>query len=122
MIAECVTLWIGERLGLLERACLRSILRQWNSLALYCYRETEGVHEGIEVRDASEILPQQAVFRHRSGSVALFSDWFRYELQRRSLGTWVDTDLYLLGPIDGERQYLFGEQQPGLLNNAVLPG
>lgn len=120
LTAECVTLWVGARLGLLERACLRSILRQGHKLALYCYRKPDGVPVEIEVRDASEVLPEQAVFRHRSGSVALFSDWFRYELQRRGLGTWVDTDLYLLAPIDAERQYLFGKQQPGLINNAVL--
>ena len=72
------------------------------------------------MRDAAQVLPERAVFRHRSGSVALFSDWFRYELQRRGLGTWLDTDVYLLAPLEGERSHLFGEQQPGLINNAVL--
>src|SRR5690349_7920416 len=36
-VADCVTLWIGESLGAVERACLRSVLRQGHSLALYCY-------------------------------------------------------------------------------------
>lgn len=120
MTADCVTLWIGGPLGPVERACLRSILRQGNGLALYCYEEPCGVPDGVEVRDASAVLPREAVFRHRSGSVALFSDWFRYELQRRGLGTWVDTDVYLLAPIDTQPDHLFGEQQPGLINNAVL--
>ena len=106
MRADCVTLWIGDSLGPVERACLRSVMGQRHTLALYCYREPNGVPDGVEVRDASDILPEAAILRHERGSVALFSDWFRYELQRRALGTWVDTDNYLLAPLDMERPYL----------------
>ena len=113
-------MWIGDRLGPVERACLRSVVRQGHSWALYCYAPPAGIPEGVEVRDAVEILPESALFRHRSGSFALFADWFRYELLLRGLGTWVDTDVYLLAPLDGEREYLFGEQHAGLINNAVL--
>ena len=117
---ECVTLWIGESLGPVERACMRSVLRQGHPLALYCYATPKGTPEGIEVRDAAGILPEQSILRHRGGSVAPFSDWFRYELQRRGLGTWIDTDMYLLRAIEGNEPYLFGEERPGVLNNAVL--
>lgn len=110
MTADCVTLWIGDALGPVERACLRSVLRQGHTLALYCYGEVEGVPDGVEVRDASEVLPQRAIVRHQSGSVALFSDWFRFELQRLGLGTWLDTDNYLIAPLDLERPYLFGKE------------
>ena len=119
-LPDCMTLWIGDRLGPVERACLRSVVGQGHRLALYCYARPAGVPEGVEVRDAAEILPQSTVFRHRSGSFALFADWFRYELLLRGLGTWVDTDVYLLAPLEGEREHLFGEQQAGLINNAVL--
>jgi len=108
--ADCVTLWIGDSLGPVERACFKSVLRQGHSLALYCYGKVAGVPSGIEVRDASEVLPESAVFLHERGSVALFADWFRYELQRRALGTWVDADNYFIAPIDMKRPYLFGEQ------------
>lgn len=110
MTADCVTLWIGPSLGPVERACLRSVLRQGHSLALYCYGEPQAVPGGVEVRDAAEILPEEAIVRHRNGSVALFSDWFRYELQRRGLGTWIDTDSYFVAPLDMERPYLFGKE------------
>lgn len=110
MTVDCVTLWIGESLGPVERACLRSMLRQGHSVALYCYRPVEGVPDGIEIRDASEVLPETAILHHKDGSVALFSDWFRYELQRRGLGTWVDTDNYLVRPLDMKRPYLFGKE------------
>jgi hypothetical protein len=116
----CVSLWIGESLGPVERACLRSVLRHGHHLTLYCYGSVSGVPEGVVVRDAGEIIPEAEIFRHDAGSVGPFSDWFRYELQARGIGTWIDTDVYLLRPFDEESAYLFGEQVPGLLNNAVL--
>ena len=117
---ECATLWIGETVGPVERACMRSVLRQGHHLALYCYRVPSGIPPGVQLADASAILPPASVFRHRSGSIAPFSDWFRYELQKRGLGTWVDTDMYLLRPLDESGAYLFGEERPGIINNAVL--
>jgi len=117
---RCVTLWIGERLGMVERACLRSVTRQGHSVTLYCYAGPANIPEGVEVADAASILPESAIVRHKSGSVAPFSDWFRYELLRRGLGTWVDTDIYLLKPIDEDRPHLFGEERRGVINNAVL--
>ena len=120
MNSHCVTLWIGNQLGAVERACLLSVLRHGHTLALYCYHPPRGVPQGVELRDASEILSERQVFRQPDGSVAAFSDWFRYKLLQRGLGTWVDTDLYLLRPLDSEAAYLFGEEEPGVINNAVL--
>jgi hypothetical protein len=117
---RCVTLWIGDGLGAVERACLRSVLRQGHRLTLYCYREPIGIPEGVEIQDASAILPETSIVRHREGSVAPFSDWFRYELLKRGLGIWIDTDMYLLRPLDGQAEHLFGEERPGVINNAVL--
>lgn len=116
----CVTLWIGPRLGRVERACLRSMLRHGHQVALYCYRPVEGVPAGVEIRDAASILSEDKVMRHRSGSVALFANWFRYELLRRALGTWLDVDQYLVAPIPTRAPYLFGWQDENLLNTAVL--
>lgn len=76
--------------------------------------------EGIRVLDAAEVLPRSQVIRYRNGSVALFSNRFRYELLRRGAGTWVDGDVYLLKPLDGAGDYLVGEQAPGELGTAVL--
>lgn len=120
MNANCVTLWIGDSLGPVERACLRSVIATGHSLALYCYSPVAGVPDGIEVRDAGAVLPKDDGFTHKGGSVAPFSDWFRLELQRQCQGTWVDTDMYLLKPIEGDRDYLFGEEERGLINNSVL--
>lgn len=95
-------------------------MRQGHRLVLYCYEAPEGVPEGIELADAGNVLPADRIIRYRSGSHALFANLFRYELQRQGRGTWVDCDLYLLKPLEGEKPYLIGEEEPGTLNNAVL--
>jgi hypothetical protein len=97
-----------------------SVLRQDHPLALYCYDPVEGVPPGVEVRDAAEVLPRETIIRHVGGSVALFANRFRYQLQKLGAGTWIDCDTYLLAPIDGDRPYLFGEEEPGRIANGIL--
>ena len=118
--AQCVTLWIGDRLGAVERACLRSVLRHGHALALYCYGAPEGVPAGVELRDAAGIVPEGRIVRHEGGSASLFSNLFRYALLQSGLGTWVDTDLYLVKPLDGEAEYLFGREASGRISTGVL--
>jgi hypothetical protein len=89
-------------------------------VALYCYRPLDGVPAGVEVRDAASVIGEDKVLRYRSGSVALFANWFRLELQRRALGTWVDTDQYLIAPIPSAAPYLFAWQEEGVINNSLL--
>ena len=117
---ECASLWIGERLGPIERACLRSVMRQGHPLSLYVYGAVEGVPEGVTVRDASAVVPEEQIIRHRRGSLALFSDLFRFELLRRGLGTWIDCDMYLVAQLDGSSSYLFGHEGERFVNTGVL--
>lgn len=120
MVADCVTLWIGDSLGRIERACLKSMLRQGHRVALYCYQIPEGVPAGVEILDASDVLPRSLIPASWSKRSDLYSDWFRYEVQRRGLGTWLDLDIYLVAPLDLERAYLFGREDPRFINGAVL--
>lgn len=119
-LSDIITLWIGDSLGAIERACLRSMLRQGHRVALYCYTEVAGVPPAVELRDASRILPRAAIPQSWSDRSDLYSDWFRYLIQKAGLGTWLDLDVYLLAPIDMERAYLFGEYAPRKINGAVL--
>jgi hypothetical protein len=89
-------------------------------VALYCYREVAGVPEGVELRDAAPILPFSSIPKTWSNRSDLYSDLFRYHVQRRGLGTWLDLDVYLLAPLDMQRPYLFGEYAPRKINGAVL--
>ena len=118
--ARCNLLWIGPSLGRVERACLRSVLRQGHPVSLFCYRRPDGVPEGVELRDAAEVLPETAIVRHEGGSVALFANRFRYELQRREMGIWLDADIYLLAPLPCDRPNLFAWQEPDIIATAVL--
>jgi hypothetical protein len=113
-------LWIGPRLTVLERACIRSAQRVGHEVRLWCYDEPEGVPEGVTLADASEILPRDAITRHKSGSVALFANWFRYELQRRGEGIWVDADHYFLKAIALPGPYLLALEAPQMINNGIL--
>ena len=113
-------LWIGARLGALERACMLSVLRQEHSLTLWTYEPVDAVPAGVEQADAAGIVPASSILRHSSGSVSLFSNWFRYELQRRGLGTWLDSDVYLLQPIEMEAPYLLIEEARGWINGGIL--
>lgn len=115
-----VTFWHGGPLGALERACLRSAMRHGHPVTLYCYRDPGGVPEDVKLADAADIVPEAGIIRHRSGSLALFSDLFRYRLLERGLGTWIDTDVYVVRPIEGARPYLFGKQSRNIVNGAVL--
>jgi hypothetical protein len=112
-------LWIGPRLGFVERACMASVLRQGHELTLWCYRPPEGVPAGVEVADASEVIPESRIIRYASGSVALFSNWFRYALQRLGKGVWLDADIYLLAPLP-DRPCLLAAEQIGTINNTPL--
>lgn len=117
----CVSLWIGERLSPIERACLRSMLAMGHQVELYCYEPLRDVPSGVRLVDAATILPADAIIRHRSGSVALFSDRFRFELQRRGKGLWVDLDVYMLTPVAfSNGQALFGWQDRATLGAGVL--
>jgi Alpha 1,4-glycosyltransferase conserved region len=120
MLPTCNSLWIGARLGRLERACLRSVLARGHALRLWCYDPPEGVPEGVALADAATILPRERIVAHASGSVALFANHFRYRLQSLGLGLWIDADVYLLAPLADLPDTLFGRVDGAEINNAVL--
>lgn len=100
---------------------MRSVLRQGHRLVLYAYDELPGVPEGVELADAASILPRETIVRHSSGSVALFSDRFRFEIMRQSLGLWLDADAYLVKPLHVRPdQHYFAYCEPGNLGAGVL--
>lgn len=115
-------LWIGGSLTWLEQLCLKSYVDAGQHIVLYTYEGVQGVPDGVEVRDANLILEGAKLYRHgRTGSVALFSDLFRFHLMQKAPGEiWIDTDIYCWKPLDLGQPHVFGYETPRQLNGAVL--
>lgn len=115
-------LWIEGRLGPIERLSLASFRAQGHQVTLYAYGEITGLPEAIALRDAREVLPEAVARanRYQNGSYALFSNLFRYEILRRGLGIWSDTDVAAIAPLALDTPFVAGWESPDFLNGAVL--
>jgi hypothetical protein len=105
-------LWIGPQLSLMEQLTLRSFVACGHRFVLWVYGPLEqDVPKGVEVRDASTIIPRERVFCYkagmRPGSYAGFSDLFRYKLLYDLGGWWSDLDVVCLKPLDFDTWYAF---------------
>ena len=118
----CHALWLGGKLGPLEMACLASFVRHGHRVVLHVYGDVGPVPLGVEIADASRILPPERVVRynHSGGSLALFSNLFRYELLRRGMGIWIDCDMYCLRPVRTGDVHIYGWESEVSVNNAIL--
>ncbi len=93
------TLWVGKALTWLEQLCLQSFLDNGHEVHLYAYDDVQNVPDGVQIADASEILPAQKIIRHaRTGSPAYHADLFRLHMLRQTDHIWADTDAYCCQP------------------------
>lgn len=108
MLERLNSLWIGEQLGYVEQLCLVSALAVGHPFTLYSYnpRILRGVPDGIEIRDAREVMSELKLQNYYNSTQG--SDFFRYALMTKSLGYWVDMDVYFLRPLDFKEPYVFG--------------
>ena len=115
-------LWIGNKLGIISRSCLNSFIMKGHEVHLHTYGKIEDLPEGITICDARDIVREENIFKHtKSGSYALFSDLFRYELLKKVDGIYVDCDVYCLEPLSiPSSEYLIGYEEDGRVNGAVL--
>lgn len=113
--------WHGAPLSRVEQLSLASFVHHGHPVHLYAYERIEGVPAGVTMRDASEILSRNLIFKHRrTQSIAPFADWFRYLLLFQRGGIWADTDVVCLEPFDYVQPRVFGWQDDELINNAVI--
>ncbi len=115
-------LWIGGALSFLEQLCLVSFVHAGQSIRLYAYEDIPNVPDGVELADASDILPQTGFLRHeRTGSPALHSDVFRYHLLAKSdRMIWADTDAYCVKPFTTPNGHFYAWESRSMLNGGVL--
>jgi len=123
MLDSLNSLWIGEQLGYVERLTMVSALSVGHPFTLYSYNPEKlcNVPNGVDVRDANEVVPYETLGRYFEGGwAALGSDFFRYAMQAKGLGYWVDLDLYFIRPIDFHDDYVFGWEHETSIDGAVL--
>lgn len=115
------SLWIGQRLGDLELASIRSFQRMGHPFTLYSYDPIENLPDGIELAPAADILPVRQILRHsRDQSPAPHSDLFRYAMISLTGKTWVDMDMIAVRPFAFDTPWVFGFEDAQQVNNAVL--
>jgi len=102
------SLWIGNKLSTMEQLSMSSFLKNEHAYHLYTYRDVENVPDGVNVKDADEIIPENRIFKYKDyDSYAGFANLFRYKLLLENGGIWVDTDLVCLRPFDFSADYVF---------------
>ncbi|RMC34213.1 hypothetical protein [Paracoccus alkanivorans] len=106
----------------IELASIHSFLAVGHDVRVYSYTPIANLPRGVEARDAAEILPAEKIltFRDREHpSPALHSDLFRYAMLKKTTAIWVDLDIIALKPFPDD-EFLFGFEEAGLVNGAVL--
>lgn len=118
------SLWIGNKLSVMEKLSISSFLHNGHSFHLYVYDEVIGVPEGVTIKDASEIIPPDKIFKYKNyNSYAGFSDLFRYKLLLERGNYWVDTDVICLKPFPDSKEFVFASERlrkPSSINTAKI--
>ena len=100
--AHIQSFWLGLELPRCQQLCLKSFIDHGHSYDHYTYEDSIKVPLGIHLKDASKILPKSEIFQYEKraevekGSLAAFSNMFRYRLLMLNGGWWVDTDVLSL--------------------------
>ncbi|MFN3232708.1 MAG: glycosyltransferase [Alphaproteobacteria bacterium] len=116
------SLWIGSSLGPLDCICLSSFVRAGHQVELFTYEDVSNIPAGVIRRDGREILPEDRITAYsKSGSPALFANFFRFVMIAREGGLWVDTDVFCCRPFDfSDADYVFGREDHRVINCAVF--
>ena len=111
-------LWEWGALSFLEQLAMRSFVEAGHSVRLYSYEPVERVPEGVELADASEVLPEKAYKSLWSGARR---DAFRYRLLAATDGViWAETDMLCLKPLEPVDGYLFGFDDAGFVGAGLV--
>ena len=120
-MAKIASLWIGNELGIIEKICIESFLRNGDDFTLFTYGKVKNIPSKVNVVNANEILNGEKILRHAAtGSPAPHSDLFRYALLLKTDFIWVDLDILPLKPFDFKDEWIFGYESTSIINGAVL--
>lgn len=123
-------LWVGNKLSPMELLTLHSFVAHGHTFHLWVYEPLENdLPKNVILKDANLIVPQSEIFTLKTGdiasqfgkdSLALFADWFRYQLLYQKGGWWVDMDVTCLRKFDIETDYYFSSHYHLPMINNVL--
>lgn len=101
-------LWIGNTLTRFEYNSIKSYIKQGYEYHLYTYGKVNNIPEGVIIKDGNDILDKHYIFYYE-GSIAPFSDLFRYKLLYEKGGVWTDCDIICVNrlPTDKHHEYIF---------------
>jgi hypothetical protein len=105
---------------------MKSFLDNGQRFILYTYSRSLNVPDGVECRDASQLIGPEGYFTYGAGagagrgSHALFSNLFRYKLLAEHGGWWVDTDVVCMSREIPQVEIFAAYENTGKINNAVL--
>ncbi|MEP0566208.1 MAG: glycosyltransferase family 2 protein, partial [Paracoccaceae bacterium] len=119
---QIAMLWMRGSLSFLEQLCVQSFLDAGHHVVLYSYEPIGNVPDGVELRDAGDVLPEAGFLVHeRTGSPALHSDLWRYRLlENADRMIWADTDAYCHQPFRPVEGHLYGWESEHHVNGGVL--
>jgi len=105
------SLWIGNRLSVMEQLCIRSFLDHGHRFHLYLYEDCAGIPQGAIVLDGNKILPASRIFTYAEHKTyAGFANFFRYKLLLEKGGWFVDADTICLRPFHFSEKYVFSSE------------
>ncbi len=106
------SLWIGDELSPMEQLCLSSFLKNGHSFHLYIYDEVKNVPLGVKIKDASELISPNRIFKYKKrDTYSGFANMFRYKLLLEKGNYWVDTDVICLRPFNDDSEYIFAKSR-----------
>ena len=95
------SVWIGPKLGLMEKLTLSLLVKYGNSPTLWTNGKLEGAPDGVDVMHLPKNIlspigfagnPHPYIPRGGIGSFAHWSDYFAFETLHKHGGTWVQMD------------------------------
>jgi len=109
---EVSSFWHGSDLTALKRMCISSFLANGIIYNLYLYDPPANIPDGVTIKDATEILPRSRIFRYKAGtfnlgSIAGFTNLFRYTLIHSHGGWWTDIDVCCLKRLAEDKPEVF---------------
>ncbi len=114
------SMWIGNDLTFMEQLCLKSFVDAGHPTKLYTYEPVGNVPDGVEIADASSIMPSSAfVVNQGTGSPGPHADKFRYHMLDQTDEIWVDTDAYCRKPFP-DQPFVFASHWGSMINNGVF--